>query len=382
MFNVKKATNDCIQWIRDWREENGPGCNLIVGISGGVDSLVAAKLCVEAVGTDKVLGVIMPNYKQDDIDVAYDICQHVLGIDYLTINVGSAYDDIIDQIDAAFNVTDQTLINLAPRLRMATLYGVSQSHNGRVVNTCNLSEDYIGYSTRYGDAAGDFSPLAQFTKSEVKRIGYYLGLPIKYVEKTPSDGLCGKSDEDSFGFTYAVLDRYIRTGICDDPGIKRRIDRLHTKNKFKLEPMPYFNYKEDNNMTYCCSPEDIAVALEKAQETINHKHVLDKELRSCERQIKDALGVDVYIVPKNKTDKQVCKTLSKDDITFVGRTKDIATGKIRTTVGFKDGTQTSVVLNDWEDEDDTEKAIMWCLLKKCFKSKRSLEKVIYSMEDM
>ena len=381
MFNVEKATNDCIQWIRDWREENGPGCNFIVGISGGVDSLVAAKLCVEAVGTDKVLGVIMPNYKQDDIDVAYDICQHVLGIDYLTINIGLAYDNIINQIDAAFNVTDQTLINLAPRLRMATLYGVSQSHNGRVVNTCNLSEDYIGYSTRYGDAAGDFSPLAQFTKSEVKRIGYYLGLPIKYVEKTPSDGLCGKSDEDSFGFTYAVLDRYIRTGICDDPEIKRRIDRLHIKNKFKLEPMPYFNYKEDNDMSYC-SPEDIAVALEKAQETINHKHVLDKEFKSCERQIKEALGVDVCIISKDDFDKHVYKTLSKDDISFVGRTKDIATGKIRTTVGFKDGTQTSVVLNDWEDEDDTEKAIMWCLLKKCFKSKRSLERVIYSMEDM
>ena len=179
MFNVEKATNDCIQWIRDWREENGPGCTLIVGISGGVDSLVAAKLCVEAVGTDKVLGVIMPNYKQDDIDVAYDICQHVLGIDYLTINIGSAYDDIIDQIDFAFDATDQTLINLAPRLRMATLYGVSQSHNGRVVNTCNLSEDYIGYATRYGDAAGDFAPLAQFTKGEVKSIGYYLGLPKK-----------------------------------------------------------------------------------------------------------------------------------------------------------------------------------------------------------
>lgn len=244
MFNVEKATNDCIQWIRDWREENGPGCNLIVGISGGVDSLVAAELCVEAVGADKVLGVIMPNREQDDIDVAYDICQYVLGIDYLTINVGSAYDDIIDQIDAAFNVTDQTLINLAPRLRMTTLYGVSQSHNGRVVNTCNLSEDYIGYATRYGDAAGDFAPLAQFTKGEVKRIGHYLGLPKNYVEKTPSDGLCGKSDEDNFGFTYAVLDKYIRTGVCDDPEVKRRIDRLHEKNEFKLKPMQYFNYKE------------------------------------------------------------------------------------------------------------------------------------------
>lgn len=373
MFNVEKATNDCIQWIRDWREENGPGCNLIVGISGGVDSLVAAELCVEAVGADKVLGVIMPNYKQDDIDVAYDICQHVLNIDYLTINIGSAYDDIIDQIDAAFNVTDQTLINLAPRLRMTTLYGVSQSHNGRVVNTCNLSEDYIGYATRYGDAAGDFAPLAQFTKGEVKRIGHYLGLPKNYVEKTPSDGLCGKSDEDNFGFTYAVLDKYIRTGVCDDPEVKRRIDRLHEKNEFKLKPMQYFNYKEektDMNM----SPDEILKALEKAVAKKEKEHTIGEELRSCERQIKDALGIDVYIVPKNKTDKQVCKTLSKDDITFVGRTKDIATGKIRTTVGFKDGTQTSVVLNDWEDEDDTEKAIMWCLLKKCFKSKRSLEK--------
>lgn len=381
MFNVEKATNDCIQWIRDWREENGPGCNFIVGISGGVDSLVAAELCVEAIGADNVLGVIMPNFEQRDIKVAYDICQYVLGIDYLTINIGTAFDNLVNQIDLAMEVSNQTLVNLPARLRMATLYAVSQSHNGRVVNTCNLSEDWVGYSTRYGDAAGDFSPLAQFTKGEVKAIGHYLGLPKEYVEKTPSDGLCGKSDEENLGFTYEVLDKYIRTSVCDDPEAKRKIDRLHKKNEFKMKPMPYFNYKEDNYMT-CCSPEDIAIALEKAQETINRRHTLYKELRSCERQIKDGLGVDVYIAPKDEFDKQVYKTLSKEDVSFVGRTKDIATGKIRTTVGFKDGTQTSVVLNDWEDEDDTEKAIMWCLLKKCFKSKRSLEKVIYSMEDM
>jgi NAD+ synthase len=381
MFNVEKATNDCIQWIRDWREKNGPECNFIVGISGGVDSLVAAKLCVEAVGPSKVLGVIMPNYKQDDIDVAYDICQHVLGIDYLTINIGYAYDDIIDQIDLALDVSDQTLINLAPRLRMAVLRGVAQSHNGRVVNTGNLSEIYIGYFTRDGDGAGDLAPLAPFVKKEVVAIGHYLRLPKKYVEKTPADGLCGKSDEDNFGFTYAVLDRYIRTGVCDDPEVKRRIDRLHEKNEFKLKPMPYFDYKEektDMNM----SPDEILKALEKVVAKKEKEHTIGEELRSCERQIKDALGIDVYIVPKNKTDKHVCKTLSKDDIAFVGRTRDISTEKIRTTVGFKDGTQTSVVLNDWEDEDDVEKAIMWCLLKKCFKSKRSLERVIYSMEDM
>lgn len=376
MFNVEKATNDCIQWIRDWREENGAGCNFIVGISGGVDSLVAAKLCVEAIGSDKVLGVIMPNCKQSDIDVAYDICQHVLGIDYLTINIGSAYDDIIDQIDLAMDATEQTLINLAPRLRMATLYGVSQSYNGRVVNTCNLSEDYVGYATRYGDAAGDFAPLAQFTKEEVKKIGYHLGLPKNYVEKTPSDGLCGKSDEDNLGFAYAVLDKYIRTGACDDPEAKRRIDRLHKKNEFKLKPMPHFKYEEKNmNMSH----DEVLKAFEKV---VAKREKVEAELKSCEMQIKDALGVDAYIIPKNKCSKQDYKTFSRDDVTFVGRTRDITTGKIRTTVGFKDGTQTSVTLNEWEDTDDTEKAIMWCLLKKCFKSKRGLERVIYSMEDM
>lgn len=248
MFNVKKATNECVEWIREWREENGPGCKLVIGISGGVDSLVAAALCVRAVGSKQVIGVVMPNYEQDDIEVAYEICKNVLGIDYLTVNIGKAFDSLIDQIDSLLKLTDQTVINLPPRLRMATLYAVSQSYNGRVVNTCNLSEDWIGYSTRYGDAAGDFSPLSQFTKREVKEIGHYLGLPGKYVEKVPSDGLTGKSDEDNFGFTYEILDKYIRTGICEDKKTKRRIDYLHEKNKFKMEPIPYFQYKESANV--------------------------------------------------------------------------------------------------------------------------------------
>lgn len=381
MFNVQKATDECIQWIKSWRRENGPGCNLVIGISGGVDSLVAATLCVEAVGANHVLGVIMPNYKQDDIDVAYDICQHVLGIDYLTINIGTAFDDLVDQIDLAMDVSDQTLVNLPARLRMATLYAVSQSHNGRVVNTCNLSEDWIGYSTRYGDAAGDFSPLAQFTKGEVKAIGHYLGLPEEYVEKTPSDGLCGKSDEDNLGFTYEVLDKYIRTGVCNDPEVKRKIDRLHKKNEFKMKPMPYFEYKEEEKMSYMTS-EEVLTALEKAVSKKKREINIELELKDCEKQIKDELGIDVDIVPKSKKCKHDYKIFTKEDVTFVGRTKDIKTGKIRTTVGFKDGTQTSAVLNEWEDTDDIEKAIMWCLLKKCFNSKRSLEKVIYSMEDM
>ena len=126
---------------------------------------------------------------------------------------------------------------------MAVLYAVAQSHNGRVANTCNLSEDWVGYSTRYGDAAGDFSPISCFTVQEVKAIGRYLGLPKELIEKPPADGLCGKTDEENLGFTYAVLDRYIREGVEPEPDIKAKIDRLHGLNLFKLKYMDCFKYE-------------------------------------------------------------------------------------------------------------------------------------------
>ena len=126
---------------------------------------------------------------------------------------------------------------------MSTLYAVSQSNNGRVANTCNLSEDWVGYSTRYGDAAGDFSPLSMLTVTEVKKIGRLLGLPKELVDKTPTDGLSGKTDEDNLGFTYDMLDKYIRTGEIEDDRIKERIDSLHEKNLFKLQLMPAFSPK-------------------------------------------------------------------------------------------------------------------------------------------
>ena len=136
----------------------------------------------------------------------------------------------------------QTIVNLPPRIRMSTLYALSQSMNGRVANTCNLSEDWVGYSTRYGDAAGDFSPLGKLTVQEVKAVGKYLGLPLHLVDKVPSDGLTDRTDEDNLGFTYAVLDKYIRTGVCEDEQTKARIDRLHTLNEFKLKPIPCYEY--------------------------------------------------------------------------------------------------------------------------------------------
>lgn len=239
MFDAESIKNDCVRWIRAFFEENGKGCNAIVGISGGKDSSVAAALCVEALGKERVIGVLMPCGVQQDIDMAELLVSH-LGIKHYVINIKEAVDGIINSMPKGMEVSAQTRTNIPPRVRMTTLYAVAQSNNGRVVNTCNLSEDWVGYSTRYGDAAGDFSPMSKLTVTEVKEIGRVLGLPDVLVDKTPIDGLCGKTDEENLGFTYAVLDKYIREGKIDDLKTKEIIDTKHKNNLFKLSMMPIF----------------------------------------------------------------------------------------------------------------------------------------------
>lgn len=242
MFNALEVKNECVDWIRDFFEKNGKGCNAVIGISGGKDSSVVAALCVEALGKDRVIGVLMPNHIQDDIKYSHMLCEH-LGIRNYTVDIGVAIDDLLNNMYYRLtdvSISEQTQINLPARIRMATLYAVSQSVNGRVANTCNLSEDWVGYATRYGDAAGDFSPLSNLTVTEVKEIGRVLDLPKELVYKVPTDGLCGKTDEENIGFTYDVLDKYIRTGEIDDEDIKNKIDTMHEKNLFKLQLMPSF----------------------------------------------------------------------------------------------------------------------------------------------
>ena len=242
MFNAEKVKNECVQWIRDFFEKNGKGCNAVVGISGGKDSSIVAALCVEALGRDRVIGVLMPCGEQADIDMAQLLVSH-LGIKNYTVNIKDAVDGVTNSIP--FELSLQSKTNLPARIRMSVLYAVSQSHNGRVANTCNLSEDWVGYSTRYGDAAGDFSPCSHITVTEMKQIGTLLGLPDILVNKVPIDGLSGKTDEDNLGFTYAELDRYIKTGEIEDLKKKERIDYLHRINQFKLELMPSFTPSEE-----------------------------------------------------------------------------------------------------------------------------------------
>ena len=243
-FNVNTAIDDCCRWVQDWFAANGDGCPAVLGISGGKDSSVCAALLCKALGVHRVVGVMMPRGVQPDIDDSLLLCRH-LGIRSVTVNIGSAADALEAAVAEALPLSTQAKVNLPPRLRMATVYAVSQSLNGRVANTCNLSEDWVGYSTRWGDSVGDFAPLAKFTVTEVKQIGRTLGLPAQLVDKAPSDGLCGKTDEDNLGFTYAELDAYIREGILPSPEHQALIDRKHQMNLFKLEMMPAFPYQPE-----------------------------------------------------------------------------------------------------------------------------------------
>ena len=249
-FNPSEVKDSIVKWIKDIVGD----CTVVIGISGGTDSSVVAALCVEALGKDKVFGVLMPDGEQQDIDKSEELVRH-LGINYRIINIGNITKALRKEFNWEFfgelinnhyiyennKLNDVYETNTPARIRMTTLYGVAAIlGNSRVVNTCNLSEDFVGYSTKFGDSAGDFSPLAMITKTEVKQLGYALGLPKDLIEKVPSDGMSGMSDEEKLGFTYIELDTYIRTGKIEDLEHKAKIDRLHKMNLHKIEPMPKF----------------------------------------------------------------------------------------------------------------------------------------------
>ena len=243
--NPKKIKDNIVQWIRDYFNVNGPHCDAVVGISGGKDSSIVAALCVEALGRERVVGVLMPCGEQIDVEDSKRVVE-TLGIRSYMVNIQSPVDSILFRVRIKMEVSEQTKVNLPARIRMTTLYAVAQSlpNGGRVANTCNRSEDFVGYSTKFGDSAGDFSPLANLLVSEVIQIGHELPIPRDLIDKTPSDGLCGKSDEDNLGFTYAKLDQFILGGTTGDKVLDDKITQMHNHNLHKLLPMSSFSMED------------------------------------------------------------------------------------------------------------------------------------------
>lgn len=218
-FDAAATRDALVEGIKSWFDRNGHGCNAVIGMSGGADSTIAAALCARAIGADRVMGVMLPNGAQADIDYAREACSAV-GMKRVTYNIGSLYLEASIgaeisvstlAVPGVHEITEQTKVNLQPRLRTAMLYAISQSVDGRVVGTSNLSEIMTGYFTKWGDECGDFKPLAALTKTEVVAMGLTMQeLPKCLVEKTPSDGLGDRTDEEALGFSYADLDLWIR----------------------------------------------------------------------------------------------------------------------------------------------------------------------------
>jgi NAD+ synthase len=242
MFDAKKVMDEIVQWIREYFDKNAAdrNCHAVVGLSGGKDSSTVAALCVKALGADRVIGVLMPQGEQWDIGFSHELADH-LGIKKCVVNIKDSVDAVFKALkEGGLLLNRQATINTPARIRMSVLYAVSAIVNGRVANTCNLSEDWVGYSTKFGDSAGDFSPISGLTVTEVKAVGRELALPAKFIDKMPADGLSGLSDEENLGFSYNVLDKYIREGICENKSVKEKIDNLHRNNLHKLQLMPSY----------------------------------------------------------------------------------------------------------------------------------------------
>lgn len=216
----------------------------VIGISGGKDSTIVAKLMVDCLGKENVLGVLMPNGEQKDINDSIRVVE-LLDIDAITVNIGNSFNELVNSVSRELNylgkfLSEPSRINIAPRIRMTTLYAVAQSMgNGwRVIGTTNKSEEYIGWLTKWGDGGVDFEPIIDFTVTELHKIGQELGLPKDLVCKTPIDGLAEGSDEDRIGFSYNALDKYIITGTSGDKETDIKIEKMHKYSEHKRKPIP------------------------------------------------------------------------------------------------------------------------------------------------
>lgn len=237
MLEDNKLEQICA-WIKDYFIDNGPDCKAVIGISGGKDSSVCAALLCRALDPDRVVAVKMPQGEQSDIADANEIIEYLGITEVYEVNIGPACDATLASLPSGMAGLPQVYTNIPARERMKVLYAIAAAVHGRVCNTCNRSEDYVGYSTKFGDMAGDFSLLSNYTVREVLEIGEMLRLPNHLLYKTPADGLCGQTDENNLGFRYATLDAFLLDFVYPEYEVYQRIMQRHSRNLHKLNPMP------------------------------------------------------------------------------------------------------------------------------------------------
>lgn len=241
---MKNEINLIIDWIRDYVKSSGAK-GVVIGNSGGKDSAVVIALCVKALGKENVLTVAMPcsSIPQDLEDAK--LVADTFDVQMLTVDLSSVYENLCLEIENAIinDILTEASINIRPRLRMIALYTIAQQNSYLVVGTGNKCEQYIGYTTKWGDNASDFNPIAEFTVSEVLEIGKILGVPSRVINKTPNDGLGLGNDEEKIGVTYKEIEEYITTGKTKNPTSMEKIEKMHRQSAHKREKIPVYHRK-------------------------------------------------------------------------------------------------------------------------------------------
>lgn len=242
---INEAEN-AINWIKDYVEKTGAK-GVVVGNSGGKDSATVIAMATKALGKEKVLTIAMPcNSIQADLEDA-KLVSKTFDVKLLEVDLTDSYNHLENSVNKTISnigieLNSEAKVNIKPRMRMLTLYGIAQSLGYLVIGTGNLCERMVGYTTKWGDSASDFNPIANFTVEEVLAIGEYLGVPDKIIHKAPADGLGGLTDEEKMGVTYKQIAEYIETGKTDINSMEI-IERKNKNSKHKRQPVPFYEFE-------------------------------------------------------------------------------------------------------------------------------------------
>ena len=252
MLEKEKLINEAENAIK-WISEYVNNCNVkgvVVGNSGGKDSATVIAMATKALGNERVLTVAMPcNSIKNDLNDAKLVAE-TFNVPFLEVDLTNTYNEMEKYINQSLNslnleLSKESKINIKPRLRMTTLYGIAQTMNYLVIGTGNLCESMVGYTTKWGDNSSDFNPIGNFTVDEVLAIGEYLGVPDKIIKKAPSDGLGKLTDEEKMGVTYKQIAEYIETGKTD-PEAMMIIERRNKNSKHKRQLVPVYKFERKN----------------------------------------------------------------------------------------------------------------------------------------
>lgn len=243
---LQQEMEKAIEWIKKYVKNSGAK-GIVIGNSGGKDSATVLAMATKAIERENIVAVYIPcNSQSSDLEDA-KLVTKTFGVKFIAVDLSNSYKEMEKEINMQLfqNLSKEAIINIKPRLRMTTLYGIAQTLEYLVIGTGNLCESMVGYTTKWGDNSSDFNPIGNFTVDEVLEIGKLLGVPEKILKKAPNDGLGGLTDEEKMGIKYSQIAEMIETGNTEEKS-KQEILRRYQNSKHKRSLVPVYKFERRN----------------------------------------------------------------------------------------------------------------------------------------